>query len=95
METRSFFKKEIPSLYWNSHRLCNFQLEPELLAKCKICLLLHKSVKTFPSALAKIVASFIKLDTIPRHFPLSFEEKIDEFTNNLSFVSPEKVSAKR
>ena len=52
-------------------------------------------MKTFPSALAKIVASFIKLDTIPRHFPLSFEEKIDEFTNNLSFVSPEKVSAKR
>ena len=30
-------------------------------------LLLHKSVKTFPSALAKRVASFIKLDTIPRH----------------------------
>ena len=47
-------------------------------------------MKTFPSALAKIVASFIKLDTIPRHFPLSFEEKIDEFTNNLSFVTPEK-----
>ena len=30
-------------------------------------LLLHKSVKTFPSALAKMVASFTKLDTIPRH----------------------------
>ena len=37
-----------------------------------------------------MVASFIKLDTIPRHFPLSFEEKIDEFTNNLSVVTPEK-----
>ena len=31
-------------------------------------LLLHKSVKTFPSALAKMVASFIKVDTIPRLF---------------------------
>ena len=47
-------------------------------------------MKTFPSALAKIVASFIKLDTIPRHFPLSFEEKINEFNINLSFVTPEK-----
>ena len=47
-------------------------------------------MKTFPSALAKIVASFIKIDTIPRHFPLSFEEKVDEFTYNLSFVTPEK-----
>ena len=29
-------------------------------------LLLHKSVKIFPSVLAKMVASFIKLDMIPR-----------------------------
>ena len=54
-------------------------------------LLLHKSVKTFPSALAKMVASFIKVDTIPRLFFLNFEEKkIDESTNTLSFVTPEK-----
>ena len=37
-------------------------------------LLLHKSVKTFPSALAKMVADFIKLDTIPSHFSQNFEE---------------------
>ena len=37
-------------------------------------LLLHKSVKTFPSALAKMVAGFIKLDTIPSHFSQNFEE---------------------
>ena len=54
-------------------------------------LLLHNSVKTFPSALAKMVASFIKVDTIPRLFFLNFEEiKIDESTNTLSFVTPEK-----
>ena len=35
-----------------------------------------------------MVASFIKLDTIPRHFPLSFEEK--KYMNNLCFVTPEK-----
>ena len=54
-------------------------------------LLLHKSVKTFPSALAKMVASFIKRDTVRGLFSLHFEEKkIDEFTNKLSFVTPEK-----
>ena len=53
-------------------------------------LLLHRSVKTFPLALAKMLASFIKLDTIPRLFSLHFEEKIDEFTNKLSFVTSEK-----
>ena len=54
-------------------------------------LLRFKSVKTFPSALAKMVASFIKVDTIPRLFFLNFEEKkIDESTNTLSFVTPEK-----
>ena len=53
--------------------------------------LLHQSVKTSPSALAKMVASFIKPDTIPRLFSLHFEEKkIDKFSNKLSFVSPEK-----
>ena len=37
-------------------------------------LLLHKSVKTFPSALAKMVADFIKRDTIPSHFSQNCEE---------------------
>ena len=37
-----------------------------------------------------MVASFIKFDTIPRLFSLHFEEKIDEFTNKLSFVTSEK-----
>ena len=38
-----------------------------------------------------MVASFIKVDTIPRLFFLNFEEKkIDESTNTLSFVTPEK-----
>ena len=46
-------------------------------------LLLHKSVKTFLSALAKIVRFldfFLKI----------WKKKIDEFTNKLSFVTPEK-----
>ena len=46
-------------------------------------LLLHKSVKTFPSALAKMVRFvdfFLKI----------WKKKIDEFTNKLSFVTPEK-----
>ena len=48
-------------------------------------------MKTFPSALAKMVASFIKLDTIPRLFPKILKtKKIDEFTNILSFVIHEK-----
>ena len=38
-------------------------------------LLLHKSVETFPSALAKMFASFIERDTIRRLFSLHFEEK--------------------
>ena len=49
-------------------------------------------MKTFPSALAKMVASFIKLDSIPRRFSYNFElkKKIDESANKLSFVTPEK-----
>ena len=53
-------------------------------------LLLHRSVKTFPLALAKMFASFIKFDTIPTLFSLHFEKKIDEFTNKLSFVTSAK-----
>ena len=34
----------------------------------------------------KMVASFIKLDTIPRIFSYNFKE-IEEFTNKLSFVT--------
>ena len=38
-----------------------------------------------------MVTSFIKPDTVPRLFSLHFEEKkINEFTNKLSFVTPEK-----
>ena len=45
----------------------------------------------------KMVASFIKLDTIPRIFSYNFKE-IEKFTNKLSFVTnpnPKKNSAKR
>ena len=38
-------------------------------------LLPHKSVKTFPSALGKMGASFMKRDTVRRLFSLHFEEK--------------------
>ena len=37
-------------------------------------LLRFKAVKTFPSALAKMVADFIKRDTIPSHFSQNCEE---------------------
>ena len=48
-------------------------------------------METVPSALVKMVASFIKLDTIPRLFlKILKKKKIDEFTNKLSFVTPEK-----
>ena len=47
-------------------------------------------MKIFPSVLAKMVPSFIKLDTIPRLFLKILKKKIDEFTNKLSFVTPEK-----
>ena len=48
-------------------------------------------MKKIPSTLAKMVTSFIKPDTVPRLFSLHFEEKkINEFTNKLSFVTPEK-----
>ena len=75
----------IPIDFVISHLNGNFGIAGRVLY-----LLLHKSVKTFPLALAKMVASFIKFDTIPRLFSLHFEEKIDEFTNKLSFVTSEK-----
>ena len=58
--------------------ICNFQLEPELWhCMATLYLLLRfKSVKTFPSALAKMVASFIKVDTIPRLFLKILKKKI-------------------
>ena len=60
------------------------------IAGSVLYLLLHKSVKTFPSTLAKMVAGFVKLDTIPRLFLKILKKKIDEFTNKLSFVTPKK-----
>ena len=37
-----------------------------------------------------MVASFIKVDTIPRLFLKILKKKLDEFTNKLSFVTSEK-----
>lgn len=48
-------------------------------------------MKTFTSAFAKVFGSYIKLGAIPGHFSIRSNEKMDEFTDDSSFVTVKKA----